>query len=83
VTDFTREALGVPLAATVLVLLHASAEDRPAQCAAWRKVVLVAGCTVQAVVFVRKGSIRERGSTRGAVEAFVVPMPLLYSPYET
>lgn len=75
--DLAAEALGVPLATSMLVFLHAGSEDRSTERASRREIVLVARGAVEPLVLVGERGLGERDSTRRTAETFVVPVSIL------
>lgn len=75
--DLAAEALGMPLATLVFILLHTCAKDVAAECTASGESVFVAGCAVELVVLVGERLVDERRRTSGTLETLVMPVLFL------
>lgn len=76
-TDFAAEALLMPLLAFVLKLLHSCPEESLASVTSCSEVVVMAISAVELVVFTGERTIDQRRLTIKALEALLMPMPVL------
>lgn len=75
--DLAAEALCMPLATLVFILLHACAKDVSAERTSGGESVFVARCAVELVVLVGERLVDERRRTSGTFETLVMPVLLL------